>query len=257
MTGLRAGACVLAAILVVTAAAPASIAHAGPSQADIERARELYDNGRTLFAEGSWEGAIIAFEQAYELSGDINLLYNISLCHDRSGDYEQAIVYLDRYRALAPQEERSKLEERRAVLEARLQKQRETEAEAAEKEATEDTPAPPPPSTDTAERERVYGPAAAALTAVAVAGWAVGIGFGASSLQATRAADERCADGLCMDAVRDEVRRSRTHAIGADVGFAIGAAATIALVVVLAVKASRLRKRDRAGTAPSTALVRF
>jgi tetratricopeptide (TPR) repeat protein len=216
----------------------------GPSEADIERARVLYDNGRTLYAEGSWDGAILAFEQAYELSGDINLLYNISLCHDRKGDYAQAIEYLDRYRALAPEEERGKLEERRAVLEARLSKQREDEAAAAaaEPEPELDDTEPQPQRDDDRSKPRVFGPAAAALTAVAVAGWAVGIGFGVSSLQGTRAAEDGCGDGLCMDAVRDDVRRSRTHAIGADVGFAIGAAATLALVVVIAVKAVRIKK---------------
>jgi tetratricopeptide (TPR) repeat protein len=242
-------------VLAVSVAGSPSHALAGPSPAEIERARVLYDNGRTLYAEGSWDGAIIAFEQAFELSGDINLLYNISLCHDRKGDYEQAIVYLDRYRALAPEDERSKLEQRRAELEARLQKQREAAATPAK--TTEDEVKPPPPRApaEDAPRERVFGPTAIALTTVAVAGWAIGIGFGASSLQGTRAAEDGCGDGLCMDVVRQDVKRSRSHAIGADVGFAIGAAATVALVVVLAVKAARLKKRDRA--APTALRLRF
>jgi tetratricopeptide (TPR) repeat protein len=242
-------------VLAVSVAGSPLHALAGPSQAEIERARVLYDNGRTLYAEGSWDGAIIAFEQAFELSGDINLLYNISLCHDRKGDYEQAIVYLDRYRALAPEDERGKLEQRRAELEARLQKQREAAAAPAKATEEEVTPPPPRPAADEAPRERVFGPAAIALTTVAVAGWAIGIGFGASSLQGTRAAEDGCGDGLCMDVVREDVKRSRSHAIGADVGFAIGAAATVALVVVLAVKAARMKKRDRAE--PTALRLRF
>ena len=243
-------------VLAVSMAGSPSLALAGPSQAEIERARVLYENGRTLYAEGSWDGAIIAFEQAFELSGDINLLYNISLCHDRKGDYEQAIVYLDRYRALAPADERGKLEQRRAELEARLQKQREAEAARAKEAAAEDAPPPPSPPEEDAPRERVFGPTAVALTSIAVAGWAIGIGFGVSSLQGTRAAEDGCGDGLCMDVVREDVKRSRSHAIGADVGFAIGAAATVALVVVLAVKAVRMKKRDAKPTG-NAVLIRF
>ena len=232
-----------------------------PSPAEIERARELYDNGRTLYEEGSWDGAILAFEASFELSGDINLLYNISLAYDRKGDYEKAIEYLDRYRAMAPEGERAKLEHRREVLEARLQKKKDEQT--ATQETKRDPPSKPPPKPppdtpqDKPVDDRLFGPAAWTLTAVGIAGYAVGIGFGASSLSRTNAAQDQCADGngpvLCMDAARDDVRRSKNHAIGADVGFAIGAAATVAVIVIVAVKASR-RKKARAAKAQARAI---
>jgi tetratricopeptide (TPR) repeat protein len=241
--------------------------HAGPSPADIERARELYDNGRTLYEEGSWDGAILAFEAAFELSADINLLYNISLAYDRKGDYQQAIAYLDRYRALAAEDERSKLEHRRKVLEARLKKQKDEEAKReAETPDLEEPdqppePQPPPGQKDEPERERLFGPGAWALTGIGIAGYAVGIGLGASSLTRTRAAQTQCADGngpvLCMDTARPDVRRAKNHAIGADVGFAVGAAATLAVIIIVAVKASRRKKSQTAHVIPGGVQVRF
>ncbi|MBX7084403.1 MAG: tetratricopeptide repeat protein, partial [Nannocystaceae bacterium] len=119
----------LALVLAATPAATATTRVAtAPSAKDLARAEELYDNGRTLFAEGSYAAAAAAFESAYELSRNDDMLYNAALAHDRAGNFEAAIAALDRYRAFAPASERAALDERKKSLQTRLDKQREAAA---------------------------------------------------------------------------------------------------------------------------------
>lgn len=221
---------------------------ARPSAADLARAEELYDNGRTLFAEGSYDAAATAFEQAHALSGNLDMLYNAALAYDRAGRFEEAIGALDRYRALAPASERARLDERKKSLQLRLDKQREAAAAAAddpepvvpEPAATTDTP-PPEPQPRT---RRVRGRTWALLGASAV-GLAVGTGLGATALARSRDARGRCTgtdgDLLCADAVADEARSARPLAIGADVMFAVGAAAGVAFIALLVVDLRRAK----------------
>ncbi|MCA9707470.1 MAG: tetratricopeptide repeat protein [Myxococcales bacterium] len=252
----------LVAVAVAGAAMP-SPAGAEPSAEDIERARELYENGVSLFEEGSYQGAVLAFQRAYELSEDNNLLYNIALAYDRLGEFERAIEYLDRYRALAPKSERAELERRKKSLVKRLEKQQETEAGAPEPdddEPTDDAPTDDEPTDDeitpppaSPRDDRQFPPAAGALLGTAVVGLGLGIGFGVSSLRHSRSAEQGCTgagdDLYCLSSSGDDLRRGRTHGIVADVSFAVGAAATVGMVIVLALAA---RKRKRSG---DTALV--
>ena len=90
-----------------------------PSAAEVERARELAENGRQLFREASWDDAIAAFEAAYDLVRDPNLLYNVSLAHERAGRYAKAAEVLDRYRIVAPASERERLAAKSAELRAK------------------------------------------------------------------------------------------------------------------------------------------
>lgn len=235
------------------------VAIAAPTDQEMARARQLYENGRRLYEEGSYDGAILAFKKAYELSEDTNLLYNISLSYDRLGEFEQSIEYLDRYRALAPEDEQDELKRKRQSLQRRLDKQRAFEAEAAAAEAERKareaaqssepvTPPPPPPEDDKPRGPRVYGPAAWGLTAATGVSAAFGIGFGASSLSATRRAEDQCQDDVCRDDVEGDIQRSRNHAIVADVAFGVAAASAVALIVVVSVNAARAKKARRFGT---------
>jgi tetratricopeptide (TPR) repeat protein len=263
----RAVAAVIAA--VVGTSSPVHAREPEPTQTDIDRARELYDNGRRLYEEGSYGGAIVAFERAYELSADNNLLYNISLAYDRLESFEQALAFLDRYRALAPADEQDALERRKQSLLVRLEKQREDRARDASAPAPEPPASPPavaPTGVDAPapRRARVVPPVAWAMLGVAGSGLAVGTGFGAASLVRTRAGEDGCVDtgsGLtCSAAARDDARKSRRFAIAADVSFAIGAAAAIAFVTLVGVAVARHRKgkRDAAlAPAPMGVLARF
>jgi tetratricopeptide (TPR) repeat protein len=239
----------LAAALVLGPSSPVAAAPSKPSTADVKRAEELYDNGHELFGEGSYEAAALAFEEAFELSGNIDMLYNAALAYDRADAFEQAIDALDRYRALAPAEERVKLDARKASLQARWDKQRANETDdAAASVSPVDGPYPPSTKPDA---PRVVGPEVWGLGGSALAVLAIGTGFGAASLVRSRAGREHCTGGdppLCDTNARTDAERARTYAIVADVAFAVGGALTIALVTVVAVKAAR-KKRARAPSA--------
>jgi tetratricopeptide (TPR) repeat protein len=72
--------------------------------ANLKRAEELYRNGERLYTEGSYESAILAFQESYELSKEPQLLYNIGNAYERLGDFANSRRYLDQYRAFAPGE---------------------------------------------------------------------------------------------------------------------------------------------------------
>jgi tetratricopeptide (TPR) repeat protein len=80
-------ACSLPAMLVPRAA----LAQAAVS--DAERAIELNESGSELYAAGDFAGALRAFEQAYALVAEPNLLFNIAGCHERLGQRTQALEY--------------------------------------------------------------------------------------------------------------------------------------------------------------------
>jgi tetratricopeptide (TPR) repeat protein len=231
-----------------------------PSAQDLARAKELYDNGRSLYDEGSYAGAAFAFEEAYKLSGDINVLYNISLAFDRAGDFEKSLEYLEYYRALAPEAERAKLGKKVESLKKRLAKQQEEAAEAAaagdggDEPAPEDepTPAPTDPATDQPPPDddgpKIFTPAAAVLAAVSGVGLALGTGFGIASLNKTRAAEDQCSDGLCDTGSRNDLDKAKTRALVADISIAVGAAAGVALIAIVVTNVVK-RKRARSTTA--------
>lgn len=239
------------------AVAPMPTPKANPTPDDLQRADELFLNGRALYQDGSYDGAITAFKSAYELSGDANLLYNIALAYDRMDAFDEAIEYLEAYRALAPAEERDALSEKVDSMRRRKLKAQ-TDANA----ATPTGPAPVPATTPTSpapvdsqpkktpSKDRVYGPAAITLTVITVAAAGVGIGLGVASSSRRNRAQDQCNEGadgdlFCPDTAEDDIERSRNFAIGADVGFAVAGAAGIALIAVIAAKAAKRKKQKR------------
>jgi tetratricopeptide (TPR) repeat protein len=264
--------CVALVAALAMGGVPSVQARVKPSAADVRRAEELYDNGRKLYGEGSFGAAALAFEQAWELSGNTDMLYNAALAYDRADAFEQAISALDRYRALAPADEREALDERKRSLQQRLDKQRGRESPVPNGEGTTTAEAgdrggddAPYPTGMTPSRPKLFGPAAWALTGTAIAAFALGTGFGAASLVRSRAGRDHCTGDdppLCDTGAREDASRARSYAIVADVAFVAGGALTIALVTVLAVKASRRKQARRATKAafePRTGgmLVRF
>lgn len=226
---------------------------AKPSAADLARAEELYDNGRTLFAEGSYAAAATAFEQAHELSGNLDMLYNAALAHDRAGNFATGINLLDRYRALAPASERAVLDERKRSLQVRLDKQREAAASASVEGGSDPEPTDPsgttplPPDTSAAREARVR-PRTWAILGASAGGLVIGTGLGAASLVRSRRAKAGCTDVtgdlLCEDRVADPARTSRPLAIAADVSFAIGGALAATLIALLVLDLKRARSRN-------------
>lgn len=211
---------------------------------DIARARQLADNGRGLFREGSFGAAIEAFEKAYELAADPNLLFNIALCHERLEQWELAIETLDRYRAYALPEEREALESRRRGLEEELAAKREAE----QTPAVGPQPTPGPDVREPPGRPiPLFTGAGYALGGIAVVSLATGITLGSVALGRRDASAGDCAtvDGSAVcNATGGAVRsQARALAIGADIAYAVSALAATGFVISLAVQA---RKRSRA-----------
>lgn len=117
----RLAAC-LAALCLLAVATPA------PAQEDraVERAKRHYQRGSEAFSVGRFEESIKELEEAYRLSGESVLLYNIAKAYEKLGGLEEAIRhyrdYLDLTRDV-PGEDRAEvekvivqLEERRRLL---------------------------------------------------------------------------------------------------------------------------------------------
>ena len=101
---------------------------------DDSRARQLYQNGVLLYDEGSYEEALLAFQEAYNLSKRHALLYNMSKTLAKMERYEEAIDALKKYRVYAPLERQSQLQQEGLALEGKRAAQaerltRETEAQ--------------------------------------------------------------------------------------------------------------------------------
>ncbi len=244
--------------VVASQAAPAAGATAPASDdraANLKRAEELYRNGERLYTEGSYESAILAFQESYELSKEPQLLYNIGNAYERLGDFANSRRYLDQYRAFAPEKEREALSRRIQALD-----QRQREKEQKEREAAAQSPGPvaqpqPPVTSDKpARKDRIYGPAAIALTAGVVLGLGLGVGFGARATAQKKQALDDCMDAgdgrFCGVASQQALDGRKTSALVADIGFAVAGAAAIGLIAVIAVKASKKKSQQRAQLAP-------
>ncbi|MEM6929254.1 MAG: tetratricopeptide repeat protein [Myxococcota bacterium] len=86
----------------------------------VSRARELYDQGRAHYLDGDHAAAIEAWRQSFALSGRVELLFNLSLAHERLGDLDAALGYLRRFREVAPEYRHDKIDRQIANLERRL-----------------------------------------------------------------------------------------------------------------------------------------
>ncbi|MCA9635574.1 MAG: hypothetical protein KC420_06005 [Myxococcales bacterium] len=226
----------------------AAIAPAAEPDPKIERAKELLENGARLYNEGSYEAAILAFQEGYELTEEPAFLYNIGNCYERLGNFAAARDHLDRYRAFAPENERDVLARRITALDERVRKQREEEAAAAANQnnntpTPEPEPEPEPEPADDDKADRLYGPAAIALTGVAAVGLGLGIGFGVKANNERKTALENCVesgnDYLCSVNANDALKSRRTSALIADIGFVIGGAAAVGVITAIAVKAAQ------------------
>ena len=231
--------------------------------ANLKRAEELFRNGERLYTEGSYEPAILAFQESYELSKEPSLLYNIGNSYERLGDFANARRYLDQYRAFASEKEREPLARRIQALDQRQRekedKERKAAAEAQNQPSTNLQPVNTTPTEPTPEvkpkKDRFYGPGAIALTAGVVVGLGLGVGFGAKASGEKKQALEGCSsDGgplFCSDAAKDSLDKRKTSALIADIGFAVAGVAAIGLITVLVLKAKKGKTEQRAMLAPT------
>jgi hypothetical protein len=117
-------------------------AHAadGPTAAQVEAAKEHFGKGRELYEKGDKKAAVAEFKQAYKLSRNALLLYNIGLVYDELGDRSLAISYYGKFLKEAPDSERTR--ENKKLAKERVAK---LEAELLDDEDAPAKPTPPPP----------------------------------------------------------------------------------------------------------------
>lgn len=75
-----------------TLSAP-GLARADSPPGDTAHAVQLNETGSELYAAGNYPAALQAFQHAYALIAEPNLLFNIAGCHERLGQRRQAIEY--------------------------------------------------------------------------------------------------------------------------------------------------------------------
>lgn len=68
-----------------------------PSRPMREAAQQHYASGSRFFEEGQWDAALVEFEASWRLSGERDLLHNISWTHEKAGRAREALDYAERY----------------------------------------------------------------------------------------------------------------------------------------------------------------
>jgi tetratricopeptide (TPR) repeat protein len=218
------------ALLLATASATAQVPE--PVQRELtpdERARELYLRGDRLYAEGSYDEAIAALEQAYDLSHRSALLYDIANALERLGRYEEALRYLNDYAPSAPEHQRHIVLKRIRSLEARAEEQRRADRARGER-AAPPVEAPAAAAAPSPVSEPASGPPPPVLGYVIAGAGLVSIGAGVVlGLSASSARDEaegECvnngAQTLCPASAHDALSAGRNRAIAADIAWGVG-----------------------------------
>ncbi len=141
---------VLALFFVSTAAA------VEPTPDQKQQAREQYEAATKHFRGGDLDKAAAEFKQAYDLTGEVELLWNLAQTHRLARHYDQALFFYKQYAAAKPQmsaTNRASLKQRITELEALVEQQQRAQAappDGPERPAegqvatpAEPTPAPP------------------------------------------------------------------------------------------------------------------
>lgn len=104
-------------------------------------AKRLFDEGAAAYAQGSYEDAIKAWQQSYDISQKALIFESIANAYERLGDAKQARDYLARWRASAPPDEIDLLDARIKNLDARVAREAAAAQAAADDQAKRDAAA--------------------------------------------------------------------------------------------------------------------
>ena len=217
---------------------------------DDERARQLFQAGDEYYANGRYEDALAAFEEAYSMSPRPLLLFNMANAQERMGQYDEAIESLENYLPDADDDERARIETRLTSLRARAERVRNMTTVP----EPEPEPEPEEPGIDLA------GPVLVGAGGAALVG---GVVLALRAASARSDLDSLCIEQgerrVCSAEAEDAEARDFRSSIAADVLFVAGAAAVgIGLYFLL-------RKKDdeeptnnvEAVVAPGTAYARW
>lgn len=251
MTGARARALFLIGFGVATACAvadaPAYAQVKTEKAANDQRARELFQKGDVAYAEGRYEEALGAFQEAYDLSGRAQLLFNVSNALERLGRYQEAVDALEKYLSSGKAKDRDVVQKRLANLKKRVEEQKKEQ----EKLAKEEEEKRKKEEEERAKREAAGGgtgagtgngsapgpgtkepekPPAPVLPWILIGGGGVvfvtGAVFGVLTLGARSDAQDGCTDTqaghLCSQDASSAIDREKTFSLVADIGMLSG-----------------------------------
>jgi tetratricopeptide (TPR) repeat protein len=239
------------------ASAGASKKAGKPTQKQLAEAKRLFEQGAELYGKGSYEQAIEAWEQSYELSKKDLILDSIANAYERLGQAEKAREYLSRWREAAPAEERADLDARIKNLDDRIARDK------AEKDKADKTERDKRDKREAEEREARDKAASGGgmfVPGLVMAGLGGGIAITGGVLDivaGSRRPDEATVCGsvgdkqLCRASARSDIETSNRLAIAGDV-LLFGGVAVAAVGVVLVVTQSG-GKKDEAGAKAAVA----
>lgn len=88
----------LAVVLACAIGAPyVSVAAAAPTTEQMNEARQRYERGLKLYAEGAFDAALVEMQRAYELAPSYKILYNLGLIHRQLNDFAASLKAFRRY----------------------------------------------------------------------------------------------------------------------------------------------------------------
>jgi tetratricopeptide (TPR) repeat protein len=224
----------MAALAAAILAYAAPAAAQGPTQADEDAAKAHFLAGSAYYEQANYGDAVKEFIEAHRLSKRPDLLYNISVCYERLGRWDDAIASLQQYLTERPEAPD------RAVIESRVANyQQRRDQELARAAAPPPPPTAPPPTVAPAPRRHV-------------ASWIVG-GIGAGLLIAALGTGVtahltyndlfmKCGGTVCSasdQTLRDEESFGRALTISTDVLLAVGGATLVAGVILFIVEARK------------------
>jgi tetratricopeptide (TPR) repeat protein len=216
--------------------------------ANDQRARELFQKGDTAYAEGRYEEALAAFQEAYDLSGRAQLLFNVSNALERLARYQEAVDALEKYLASGKTKDRDIVQKRLTNLKKRVEEQKKEQ----EKLAKEEEEKRKKEEEERQKREAAQGASNGGRNGGAQAGpsgpkeppkpetpilpwiliggggavFATGAVFGILTLGARSDAKDGCTDApsghLCSQEASSALDREKTFGLVADIGMVSG-----------------------------------
>jgi tetratricopeptide (TPR) repeat protein len=205
------------AVLVMVALGLASGAMAASPDQDRVLAKQHFESGARRFDLAEWEQALIEFKEAYRITPDPALLYNIAQCHRKLGHIEDALTFYKTYRRRAPDApNRAEIDRRISELEAEQQaKQSRKASEEQQTKTAPPVPAPLPSAgaatqgnpmpenrTDLVQSADRTQPAARAETSIWRRWWlwtAIGVVVAAGGVTAVLLASRHSGGAFCSD----------------------------------------------------------
>lgn len=91
-----------AIVLALAVGGPGIVALARGDEAATAAAQPHYQRGMTRFDMADYDGAVLDFDAAYEISGSPSLLFNLGQTHRLRGDRERALHCYRRFLAVVP-----------------------------------------------------------------------------------------------------------------------------------------------------------